>query len=408
MDIKSLAKQGYSHRAIARMTKTDRRTVKKYLEEEKLPVYKKINRHSKLNPFKNLIDGWLEQENYQATRVYELLVLEGFEGSYDIVQRYVQKIKEKRDRIAYVRFETIPGQQAQVDFGDFQIIEPDGTKKTIYCFVMCLGYSRHMYIEFIEKCTIINFLKCHQNAFGFFGGIPAEILYDNMKNVIIKRLLGKVQWNREFEAFAMHYGFKPLVAPAYSPWVKGKVERPIGYVRERFWRGYVYNNLVQVNSNVKRWLIETASERIHGTTKEKVSIRFNKEKDYLGDLPRSSYDLSEKVWRKVYKDCQVSFKCNRYVVPHEYVGEKVLLKIRSGIMRIFKDDKMIAVYKIAAGKGNMIANPRFYQRLKEDKDQLRRKYRKPYGKAKATRGLVKYGLDYEVKQRSLCVYEQVI
>lgn len=171
MDIRSLSKQGCSHRAIARMMKIDRRTVKKYLQEDSLPVYKRINRQSKLESFIPLIEGWLSQENYQATKVYELLVIEGFKGSYSTVQRYVQKIKGKRDRVAYIRFETMPGQQAQVDFGDFQIIEADGSKKTIYCFVMCLGYSRHMYIEFIEHCTMINFLACHQNAFGFFDGI---------------------------------------------------------------------------------------------------------------------------------------------------------------------------------------------------------------------------------------------
>jgi len=145
-----------------------------------------------------LIEGWLSQENYQASRIHELLICEGFEGSYDVVQRYVKTIKEKRDRAAYVRFETMPGQQAQVDFADFKIKCADGSELTIYCFVMVLGYSRHMYVELIDKCTMTNFLACHSHAFGFFGGIPAEILYDNMKNVVIKRMLHKIQWNKEF------------------------------------------------------------------------------------------------------------------------------------------------------------------------------------------------------------------
>jgi transposase len=138
-----------------------------------------------------------------------------------------------------------------------------------------------MYIEFIEHCTMTNFLACHQHAFGFFGGIPAEILYDNMKNVVIKRLVGMVQWNKEFEAFCMHYGFKPLVTPPYSPWAKGKVERPIGYVRERFWRGYVFNNILQANSDIRQWINTIASQRVHGTTHEKVCDRFETEKPYL-------------------------------------------------------------------------------------------------------------------------------
>ena len=408
MNIRSLKKQGYSNRAIARITGLDKRTVKKYLKEGEVPSYKKITRQSQLEAYKPLIEGWLSQDNYQASRIHELLICEGFKGSYDIVQRHVKTIKEKRDKAAYIRFETMPGQQAQVDFADFKIKCADGSEITIYCFIMVLGYSRHMYIEFIDKCTMTNFLACHQHAFGYFGGIPSEILYDNMKNVVIKRMLKKIQWNKDFVAFATHYGFKPLLTPAYSPWAKGKVERPISYVRERFWRGYVFTAIDEANINIYQWIKDVAGERIHGTTREKVSIRFNREKEHLGCLPRSPYDISLKVRRKVYKDCQLSFNANKYVVPHEHAGEKVLLKIRNGIMRIFNDDQMIAVYNIPSGKGQLIANPRFYQRLREDKEQLHKKYRNPYGKAKATRGLIKDGLHYEVMRRRLSEYDQLI
>jgi len=405
MNIRSLKKQGYSNRAIARKTGLDKRTVKKYLNEDEIPEYKKIIRRSKLDEYKPLIEGWLSQENYQASRIYELLICEGFEGSYDIVQRHVRTIKEKRDRAAYVRFETMPGQQAQVDFADFKIKCADGSELTMYCFIMVLGYSRHMYVELIDKCTMVNFLSCHQHAFGFFGGIPAEIVYDNMKNVVIKRMFNKIQWNKEFKAFAMHYGYKPLLTPTYSPWAKGKVERPIKYVRERFWRGYQFTEMVQANINIRQWINTVAGARTHGTTREKVLVRFNREKGSLGCLPRTPYDISEKAYRKVYKDCQLSFGANRYVVPHEYVGKKVLLRVRDGIMRIFNDDQIIAVYKIPPGKGQTIANTKFYHRLRKDKKQLQKKYRKPFGKAKATRGLVKHGMQYEVMQRDLSVYD---
>ena len=118
MDIRSLAKQGYSVRAIARMTGQHRDTIKKYLEEGVLPIYKAVNRHSMIDDYKGLINGWLSQQDYQATKIYELLLTQGYKGSYHTARRYVGKIKEKRDSVAYVRFETLPGQQAQVDFGD--------------------------------------------------------------------------------------------------------------------------------------------------------------------------------------------------------------------------------------------------------------------------------------------------
>jgi transposase len=408
MNIRFLAKCGCSMREIARKAGIDRRTVKKYLKEGVIPEYRGQKRTSQLIPYRSLIQGWLKQDDYQASRIHEMLTMQGFAGSYDIVQRYVKTLKEERDRVAYVRFETMPGRQAQVDFGDFQVVEPDGTIKTVYCFIMSLGYSRHKYVEFIDKCTMTNFLACHQHAFAFFGGIPAEILYDNMKNVVIKRLVGVVEWNKTFTGFAMHYGFKPLAAPAYSPWVKGKVERPMKYIRERFWRGYVFGDFIQANQDIRRWIMTTAFERTHGTTREKVSDRFTREKPYLGNLPAHAYDVSEKAFRKVHKDCQLSFDGNRYVVPHECVGKNVLLRIRDSVIRIFDDDRMIAVYRIPEGKGKTLAHPRFYQRLRRDQEQLRKKYRKPWGKAKATRGLLKNGLRVEVMKRALSVYDEEV
>ena len=409
MDIRSLAKQGYSMRAIARMTGLHRYTIKKYLEDGVLPTYKAVNRQGKIEAYKGLIDGWLSQQNYQATRIYELLLAQGFQGSYHTARRYVKTLKEQRDHVAYVRFETLPGQQAQVDFGDFQIECADGKKLTIYCFIMVLGFSRKMYIEYIGCCTMANFLGCHQRAFGFFGGIPAEIVYDNMKNVVIKKLVGVVEWNPTFAAFCAHYGFKPLTTPAYSPWAKGKVERPIQYLRERFWRGYVFTNLLQANKDIGVWLATVADERIHGTTHEKVNERFVKERGALGLLPLSPYDISEKCYRKVHKDCQLCFGGNRYVVPHEYARKTVLLKINDGILRIFFDDTLIAVYQIPESKGQTLAHPQFYQRLKEDRDQLRRKYRKPFfKKAWATRGLETHRLGVDVMKRSLSVYDIAI
>jgi len=389
------------------MTGLHRETVKKYLKQGVLPTYKAIHRQSKMEPYKDLIECWLSQQNYQASRIYSLLLAQGFQGAERTVRRYIEKLKEKRDYVAYVRFETLPGQQAQVDFGDFVIECADGKKLTIYCFIMVLGFSRKMYIEFIDRCTMTNFLKCHQRAFEFFGGMPSEILYDNMKNVVIKRIIGKVEWNKTFLSFCLHYGFKPLATPAYSPWAKGKVERPIQYVREQFWRGYVYNGLDETNKDILQWIQSIADIRIHGTTREKVADRFEKEQPFLGLLPLSAYDISEKQIRKVQKDCQLAFNGNRYVVPHEYAGKTVLLKFIDDNLRIFYDDKLIATYQIPENKGRMLGHPEFYQRLREDKDQLRRKYRKPFlKKARATRGLVKEKLGIEVAKRSLSSYDK--
>ncbi len=412
MDIRSLAKQGYSQRQIARELGLHRSTVRKYLEREGLPVYRAPERESMLAPYYPLIDGWLEEQDYRATRIYDLVKLEGFGGSYDIVRRYVRQVKEKRDRIAYVRFETMPAQQAQVDFGEFLVREPDGSWKKIFCFVIVLGYSRHVYAEFVQECTMTVFLACHQNAWGFFRGVPAEVLYDNMKNVVSRSRPvpgepGRLEWNGRFAGFCAHYGFRPLAAPGYSAWVKGKVERPIDFVRGRFWQGYRYQGLERANGDLQRWLLGPAFEREHGTTREKVADRFFREQPQLGALPRQPFDLAERFWRPVHKDCQIAFGANRYVVPHRCVGRKVLLKVYDGVMRIYDDQELLVVYRIPAGKGQLVQDPRFYRQLRADREQLRRKYRRPAGKGWATRGLVADRSDGQVMQRSLAEYERL-
>jgi transposase len=409
MEIWALKRQGYSNRAIARKLGIHRKTVSKYLAAKEFPQYRTVKRQSALEPYYGMIGDWLSTEDYHATRVHELAKQQGYRGSYETVKRYVRTVKERRDRIAYLRFETLPGQQAQVDFGDFQILGPDGQVHTLYVFVMVLGYSRHMHVEFVERCTMTTFLDCHINAFNAFEGVPSEILYDNMKNVVVRQHVGKTEFNATFLDFAAHNGFKPVACPPYSPWYKGKVERPMDYIRERFWRGYQYIDLQRLNGDIRTWNNEVASMRVHGTTKERVSNRFERERTHLGALPLRTYDTSEKVTRKVYKDCQISFDGNRYVVPHTLAKRTVLLKIKNGMLRIYDDEKLCAVYQIPEGKGHLTAHPEFYDALKKDKEQMLRKYRIPSGKAKATRGLLKDGLIHEIVQRRpLSAYDAML
>jgi len=211
----------------------------------------------------------------------------------------------------------------------------------------------------------------------------AEILYDNMKNVVIGRKDGKPLFNTEFLHFAYHYGFQPKPCPAYSPWVKGKVERPMNYIRERFWRGYPFESLNRANRDIITWLNETANKRIHGTHRQAVNQCWEQEIPSLGKLPPMDYDTSIKVFRKVYKDCQISYNGNRYVVPYHVVGKNVMLKIKHNLIRIYHDHEFLASYNEPVQKNTLMSNPSFYEQLKRDKEQLGRKYSGKKGKATA-------------------------
>ena len=342
MDIRAYKRQGHSIRWIARKLGIHRKTVKKHLESSSFPAYtRKTAKPSILDPYHQIIRDFIDEDDYQATWIFDRLKRMGYAGCYYTVKVFVRSIKEQKCRIAYTRFETEPGLQAQVDWGDFKITENSGKTTTFYAFVMVLGFSRAMHVEFVERCTLEAFMDCHLRAFRQLRGVPAEILYDNMKHVVVGRENGKPSFNVEFLHFSKHYGFTPRLCPPYSPWVKGKVERPMDYLRESFWRGYAYRSLSQTTADVATWLAETALLRIHGTYRQQVKLRWEPEIPHLGPLPATAYDTSLKFFRKVYKDCLISFGGNRYHVASHVVGKKVLLKVKNDVIRIYHDADLL-------------------------------------------------------------------
>jgi transposase len=405
MDIKAMNRDGLSIRRIAKITGLHRKTVKRHLESGSLPEYhKKKRRGSILDPYRPMINAYLEEDDYQGSWIFDKLVRMGYEGGHTVVKDAVREIKGEKTRIAYIRFETEPAFQAQVDWGDFKITEPDGTTHTVFAFVMVLGYSRAMYVEFVERRTLEAFMDCHIHAFDYLGGVPKELLYDCMKHVVIRRQSGRPVFNVEFSRFANHYEFNPRLCPPYAPWVKGKVERPIHYLRERFWRGYFYTSCEKANEDVLEWLSESANRRVHGTYWQPVHERWEKEKPLLTDLP-TPYDTSLKIFRPVYKECQLSYNGNRYLIPHEFAGKKVMLKIKGRVIRIYHDQELLATYEEPEEKHTIVGDPAIYRMLSRDKEQIARKYGRQKGKA--TRGLVTSTLYPEVVVRSLEEYERL-
>jgi transposase len=198
LDILMLKRRGMSQRTIAKKLGISRNTVKRYLENPEFPATRTAprTRKSLLDPYRDTLQTWLEEDmDYTATWIYDHLRAMGFHGSYEIVKRTVASLKAERQKIAYMRFETEPGYQAQVDFGEFQVDNANGTIKKLYLFSMILGYSREIYGELIERCDMPSFLDCHIRAFDHFGGVPNQILYDRMRNVFIGKVAGKNKFN---------------------------------------------------------------------------------------------------------------------------------------------------------------------------------------------------------------------
>ena len=278
MDIRSDRQKGLSYTEIARKYHIDPRTAKKYAQSETRPVYSlSTAKPSKLDPYKEQITVWLEEAPYSAVRILEKIREQGFEDGHSIVREYVRNKKEQLDEKATVRFETMPGLQGQMDwafFEDHTVLE-DGKLKKLYCFLFILGYSRTRYIEFVTDMSTNTLIRCHANAFRYFGGYPEEILYDNMKQVVIKRLLKQEDApSISSRILPGSTGSSCAVRP-YRGQTKGKVERTVKFVRDNF----------MVGINTVHWTTSTVGlawcNKVNGRTTPQQMKSFERLKETL-------------------------------------------------------------------------------------------------------------------------------
>lgn len=364
MDIRNDRLKGLSYKEIGKKYHIDQRTAKKYAEAETKPVYSLSGpKASKLDPFRRQIEQWLEEAPYSARKIYEKLVEQGFEGKYSIVKAIVHDLKKEQDEKATVRFETMPGLQGQVDWAFFEdhLVLENGRMRKLYCFLMILGYSRMRYIEFVTDMTTTTLIRCHQNAFRYFGGYPQEILYDNMKQVVVKRLLKQEEstLNSQFEDFAGFYGFRPVLCRPYRGQTKGKVERTVQYVRRDFMVGIQYRSLADLNGQAVNWC-NKVNGKTHATTARVPFDLLRKEE--LSPLKRE-YIMDRINLRRVQKDCLISFSGNQYSVPSEYVGKDVAVVALDSLLAVYHNSKQIATHKLSYQNREMVVNPSHYRRL---------------------------------------------
>lgn len=295
MEIKVLARQGLSIREISRQLQVSRNTVRRYLREVNAAQRKpRQARVHKLDPYKGYIKERLHAAHpcrLPATVLWQEIKLLGYPGGLSRVCQFVRGFREVRSEEPLVRFETPAGQQMQCDWVVFR-----RGPHPLSAFVATLGWSRASFVEFVNNEKLDTLLACHEHAFEYFGGVVREILYDNMKTVVLVRDAygpGGHRFQPTFLDFAKHYGFIPKLCRPYRAKTKGKVERFNGYLRRSFYNPLA-SKLAQdqlhldgdtANAAVLTWLREVANVRVHGTTQEGVQTRLSKERATLQPLP---------------------------------------------------------------------------------------------------------------------------
>ena len=235
-EIYEMKGSGYSIRDIAGELDIARNTVRRYLKDPEAVMPKRRRRSSKLDPYIEYMDRRLSEglENCVVLS-RELQGLE-YQGGYSLVKTYVSPRRRRRQVQATVRFETEPGEQAQVDWGSFSYVDEKGRKRQMWAFVMVLGWSRAIYVELVRRADTASFIQCHVNAFDYLGGVPRRCLYDNAKVVTLGRdEEGRTEWNRRMLDFSLRLGFDLKLCQPYRAQTKGKVESGVKYVRGNLW-----------------------------------------------------------------------------------------------------------------------------------------------------------------------------
>ena len=362
MEIMRLRAAGLSIREIARRTGFARNTVRKYLRKPVVPRYgPRPRRPSKLDPFKPYLQERMAAGVFNANRLLHELRELGYTGGVTILKDYLKPYRPPRQPKAVVRVELGPGEQAQVDWGEFAYTDLRGRRRKVYGFVMVLSYSRAMYVEFVEQQDLSTLLRCHLHAFGALGGVPKTILYDNMKTVVLSRQGSKVEYHPRLLDFALLAGFMPRSCRPYRAQTKGRVERVIGYLKQSFWPGARFTDLVDLNRRVQAWVAEVAHQRTHGTTGRRPAEMLQEEQAHLAPLrpPAVFADLLVEE-RRVSRDGYVSYGGSRYGVPWRYAGRYVSVQADEVTVEIRDGDRVIARHPRALLPGLTVPLPGQY------------------------------------------------
>jgi len=276
----------------------------------------------------------------------------GYTGSYGSVLRFVNALEPATPEVT-LRIERPPGEEAQVDFGYAGLmLDGDGQPRRAWGFVMTLSYSRHQYDEFVFDQRVETWLRLHQHAFEYFGGVPHKIVLDNLKAGIVKAGFEDPQVQRAYRECAEHYGF--LIAPCRPrrPREKGKVESGVHYVQRSFLAGRELTALTANNAAVRHWVEHTAGLRDHGTTHWQPLTQFEQvERTALLPLPTTPYVLATWKQVKLHRDCYVHFERAYYSAPFRYVGQTLWVRGDVTSVRVYADHVLVATHPRATAPG---------------------------------------------------------
>jgi transposase len=274
-------REGQSLRGISKRLGISRNTLKKRLLEQDDPGFS-LFRTGKLEAYFAAIGDILAREPFaRAVEIHRRLADQGYQGSYDLVKRRVRSLRQE---VLNPARPSQPGRRADADLDR---VEAGG--RACFLFTLTMAHSRRIYAELLEKPDLEAFLDCHQRAFRFFQGVPAEVAYERVRNKWVKRLTGSGGFNLPLTRFATHCGFLACDAPPAAPWAAGRLKRPLRLVEAAFLRGYPLESLSAANSSLLAWLLAREAMPFEGEGGPSIQDRFSDEQPVLGPLPKTPW-----------------------------------------------------------------------------------------------------------------------
>jgi len=342
---------GISRRRVSRTIRLQQQAREVESVTDELPRPNK-KRSSKLDDFEETIQRLLARyPDMKVTRMLQELQRQGYTGGYTILREHAKRLRRQPNKPLVVRFETLPGLQAQMDWSVYDIDFTQEGRRRVNLFSYLLSYSRRQYMCFTERQDFDTAIREHIRAFDYLQGLAATCLYDNMKVVVTRWEDDQPIYNTRFLAFATHYGYRPWACRPRRPETKGKIEKSFSYVQSSLLNGRTFRSLEHLNEVTRWWLANVADVRTHRTTKKRPLDAHAQEQPHLLPLPAHHYDTAKVVYRVVDAEGYINYGNNQYSVPWQLVGE--LLPVRVTEDQLFVYDrriKQLAKHLLIAGQ----------------------------------------------------------
>jgi transposase len=316
-------------------------------------------RPSLVQPFEDFVEQTLRQyPTLRATRLYDMLVERGYHGSLRTLRHYVSTVRPEPKSEAYLRLETLVGEQAQIDWAHVGRVRVDGGERSLWVFVIVLSYSRALWGELVFDLSVESLCRSLVRASAFFGGVTRQWLFDNPKTVVIERYGDAVRFHPTLLGLCAHLRVQPRLCAVARPEQKGRVERSIRYLRERFFAGRQMRGVEHGNDELRAFLVEIAQRRPHPRhTERTVADVFAEERARLLALPDPLPPTEYARPVVVDKTAFVRFDTNSYSVPPNVVGRTITLAADDRVVRLLDGEVELARHARTYGRRQIVEDP---------------------------------------------------